>query len=128
MTRAAFLERTHRYSRAQGAAGLVFVIIFAVSCLLGVSSYEAQDDVAILWGQYAADVAPAVAAGAPLLLGLVIVTIASVAGTKRHRIDCPHCEATLVHSTSIVIASGNCPRCGGRVIDDADAPRANQAT
>jgi hypothetical protein len=32
---------------------------------------------------------------------------------------CPHCDGNLSRARSVIIATGNCPSCGRRVLDDA---------
>lgn len=31
---------------------------------------------------------------------------------------CPHCQGNLSRARSVIIATGNCPSCGRRVLDD----------
>jgi hypothetical protein len=59
-----------------------------------------------------------------VLLGLPMMLVgfraADVAFRKFPKLICPHCEGGLHQSKSVVIATGNCPGCGRRVLADSN--------
>jgi DNA-directed RNA polymerase subunit RPC12/RpoP len=62
--------------------------------------------------------------GVPVGMGVVIV-IVLLAATRglRRQLACPHCGVSLFgeHRTGIVVATGNCPACGERVLESGPA-------
>jgi len=50
---------------------------------------------------------------------LLFVWIRTLRLNKRFGLQCPECKKPLLGTSSIVISSGRCGHCGGKVLDDA---------
>ena len=63
---------------------------------------------------------------APIIVfavGLPLMLLGFVHADRTYRrypcLVCPHCDGNLARQKSVIIATGNCPNCGRRVLADA---------
>jgi 4-amino-4-deoxy-L-arabinose transferase-like glycosyltransferase len=56
-------------------------------------------------------------------VGLPMMLCGFVYADRTHKsfpmLLCPHCDGNLSRSKSVIIATGNCPNCGRRILTDA---------
>jgi uncharacterized membrane protein YhhN len=114
MMRAEFIKLSQSDQRTQNRWSLAFIAGFAVFSLIGcwfAPRLEFDWSKSLDWSAFLAFVVVSV---------LCLVWLAR--RSSRNELRCPHCRKGLqAFAVQIVIASGRCGFCGGRILEHADA-------
>ena len=114
MTLHEFITKRNRYRNATALTSLAAFGVFMGTAFL-MTQLEPQRD---RWPR-ASWIAMCVAAGVILVAAFPLMWFAASKLATRFGMRCPHCTKVVDRMSSLVIATGKCGRCGGRVLDDA---------
>jgi hypothetical protein len=114
MTRQQFIQGRNRYRNAAAIGAVIWVVMFfgpvGFMAWLEPNRGELPPHVWLVLN---------VCAFAVMAAAWSFILIRTSRLTKRFGLQCPECKKPLFGMSSVVIASGRCGHCGGRVLDDA---------
>jgi hypothetical protein len=113
-TRQEFIKKRDKQRKVGGVCGLVaLVILFAPVGFMAWFEPRRDELPAHVWAVLN------VVAISLMVVGLSLVCIIPLRLSKRLGLCCPECKKSVLNMSSLVIATGRCGHCGGRVLDDA---------
>ena len=114
MTRQEFITKRNKQRNVGAVCALVaLVILFAPVGFMAWLEPRRSELPAHVWSVLN------FAAIALVFVGLSLVVIIPWRLKKRAGLCCPECKKSVLEMSSLVIATGRCGHCGGRVLDDA---------
>jgi hypothetical protein len=114
MTREEFIKTRDKQRKVGAVCGLfAMVILFAPLAFMAWLEPGRSELPAHVWTILN------VAAISLMVGGLSLVCIILMRLSKRFGLCCPECKKSVLNMSSLVIATGRCGHCGGRVLDDA---------
>ena len=113
MTRQEFIQSRNRYRNAAAFSALIWVILFFGP--IGFMAWLEPNR-----GELPVTIWRALNLGAFVIMAaaLAFVWIRSSRLIKRFGLCCPECKKPVVGMSSLVIATGRCGHCGGKVLND----------
>ena len=114
MTRQQFIQSRNRYRNAAAIGALVWVVLFfgpvGLMAWLEPNRGELPKHLWLVLN---------IGAFAIMVAALSFVWIRTSRLPKRFGLRCPECKKPVVGMSSLVIATGRCGHCGGKVLDEA---------
>jgi DNA-directed RNA polymerase subunit RPC12/RpoP len=118
--------RISEFSRAAGVyqkrstIGCIAPLSIALVCLLAYAPFQKRFEsfLSSRFDSSSTDVITVLPMALPTVLAVLLIVPLARRVERQAGIACPHCAKALANHKAIVIASRNCPHCGGRVIED----------